>query len=541
MENFSFCQKPKVLVVGAGPIGLAAALEFANFEIETLVVDELSEINKASKAICWSQRSLEMLNRVGVAEKFIEKGSTWKKGRVFKAEEEIYNFDLQVEAGFKAPAFINLQQYYVEQFLIDKLKELEFPVLRRGHKVVDISLTKDNRALVQIENDQEVYNVIADYVVAADGIRSTIRKAFELELQGNYFDEQFLIIDVKVDKSFPLERKFWFQPKFHDGQSALLHVQPDNNLRIDLQLGPNVDPDSEQDESRVRARVDKILGSDVDYKLEWVSLYSFSCKRIERFSHGPIFFVGDAAHVVSPFGARGGNGGLQDIDNLVWKVSSVIKGKAPRALLDTYDEERIPAADENILNSARSTGFMTPKTQASIDFRDAVFDLSKTMPFARDFINSGRLSQPYKYIGSSLVSEDDTSFFGDGILPGQSILDAPICIGRKQTWLIDHIAIGFSVVAFVDEEKTAISIPQYLDKVCRQLDLIETFVIVTSKRLNGMSGKLLCDTTGLAFERWAASDGSIYLVRPDHHIAARWRATPSVSELKKACRKSISL
>ena len=152
MEKASFGQKTKVLVVGAGPIGLAA-LEFVNFEIETLIVDELSEINRASKVICWSQRSLEILNGVGLAKQLIDEGSTWKKGRVFKAEEEINNFNLQVAAGFKALAFINLQQYYVEQFFIDKLKELEYPVLRRGHKVVGISLTKDNRALVQIEHD----------------------------------------------------------------------------------------------------------------------------------------------------------------------------------------------------------------------------------------------------------------------------------------------------------------------------------------------------------------------------------------------------
>ncbi len=471
----------------------------------------------------------------------LTKAARGERDVFLKAEEEIYNFDLQVEAGFKSPAFINLQQYYVEQFLIDKLQELEYPMLRRGHKVVDIAITNDERALVKIEHDQSVYNVTADYVVAADGVRSTIRKAFELEMQGNYFDEQFLIIDVKVDKSFPLERKFWFQPKFHDGQSALLHVQPDNILRIDLQLGPDMNPELEKDEERVRARVNKILGSDVAYKLEWISLYNFSCKRIQRFRHGPIFFVGDAAHVVSPFGARGGNGGLQDIDNLVWKVSSVINGKAPKALLDTYDEERIPAADENLLNSARSTGFMTPKTQASIDFREAVFDLSKTMPFAREFINSGRLSQPYKYFGSSLVSEDDISFCGEGILPGQSILDAPIFLGRKQTWLIDQITIGFSLVAFVDEEKTAISITKYLDEVCRQLDLVEKFLVLASKRLNGRSKKFLCDTSGLAFDRWAACDGTIYLVRPDHHIAARWNTTPTMSELKKAYRKSISL
>ena len=97
------------------------------------------------------------------------------------------------------------------------------------------------------------------------------------------------------------------------------------------------------------------------------------------------------------------------------------------------------------------------------------------------------------------------------------------------------------MVAFVDEEKTAISITKYSDEVCRQLDLVEQFLVVASKRLSGRSKKFLYDTNGLAFERWAASDGTIYLVRPDHHIAARWKATPTIPELKKAYRKSISL
>jgi len=126
-----------------------------------------------------------------------------------------------------------------------------------------------------------------------------------------------------------------------------------------------------------------MLGPDVDFELEWVSVYSFRCRRMARFRHDRVLFAGDSAHQVSPFGARGGNGGIQDADNLAWKLAAVLDEKATPDLLDSYDIERLPASDENILNSTRSTDFMTPKTPVSRAFRDAVLDLAVDAPFAR--------------------------------------------------------------------------------------------------------------------------------------------------------------
>lgn len=231
-----------------------------------------------------------------------------------------------------------------------------------------------------------------------------------LEFIGQVFEDRFLIADVKMKADFPNERWFWFDPPFHRGQSALLHQQPDNVWRIDLQLGWDADPIQEKKPERVIPRLKKMLGDDAEFDLEWVSVYTFQCRRLESFRHGRVLFAGDAAHQVSPFGARGANSGIQDTDNLAWKLALVLEGKAPEALLDSYDLERTYAADENILNSTRSTDFITPKTKASRLLRQATLELAVDHDFARRLVNSGRLSVPAVLDESPLNLSDQGEF-----------------------------------------------------------------------------------------------------------------------------------
>jgi 3-(3-hydroxy-phenyl)propionate hydroxylase len=189
-------------------------------------------------------------------------------------------------------------------------------------------------------------------------------------------------------------------------QSVLLHKQADNVWRIDFQLGWDADPEEEKKPENVIPRIRAMLGPEAEFELEWVSVYQFACRRMDNFRHGRVLFAGDAAHQVSPFGARGANTGVQDIDNLAWKLKLVLDGLAPRALVDSYDEERAWAADDNLLNSTRSTDFITPKSAASRAVRDAVLELAKTEPFARPLVNSGRLSTPTPYAQSGLNTAD---------------------------------------------------------------------------------------------------------------------------------------
>ena len=252
-----------------------------------------------------------------------------------------------------------------------------------------------------------------------------MRKLIGQESHGRIFRDRFLIADVKMKADFPAERWFWFDPPFHPNQSVLLHMQPDNVWRIDFQLGWNADPVEAVKPENVLPRIRALLGPDTQFDLEWVSVYTFACERMDAFRHGRVVFAGDSAHRVSPFGARGANSGVQDAENLAWKLKLVTDGLAPETLIDTYSAEREHAADENILNSSRATDFITPKSEISRSFRNAVLNLAKTHPFARSLVNNGRLSLPATYADSPLNTPDTAAFSGR-MRPGAVALDAPV-------------------------------------------------------------------------------------------------------------------
>ena len=283
-----------------------------------------------SRAICWSKRTLEILHRLGCADRLIAHGVSWQVGRVFFGAEEIFSFDLQPEAGYCKPPFINLQQSLVERLLLDRLSELPPARLRRLHKVTGVSQRSDG-AMLQVATPAGLREFAAEWLIAADGSRSAVRKMLGLDTQGQAFRDRFLITDVRMKSAFPAERWFWFDPPFHRDQSALLHRQADNVWRIDLQLGPDAHPEVERTPERIMPRLRAMLGPDAEFEIGWASVYTFQCRRLRSFRHDRTLFVGDAAHLVSPFGARGANSGIQDVDNLVWKLASVLRGTRLRA------------------------------------------------------------------------------------------------------------------------------------------------------------------------------------------------------------------
>src|SRR6201986_1411357 len=350
-----------VVVVGAGPVWLPLSIDLAQRGQAVVLLDDADRIGEGSRAICFSKRSLEYWDRLGVGGRMVDKGGVWSVGKIFHGASQLYQFNLLPEQGHKRPAFINLQQFYAEAYLVDRVQELAAIDLRWRNKVIGLEQRNDHVVLTA-ERPAGPYRGRANYVVACDGARSSLRQMVGAEFAGRVFEDQFLIADVRMTAEFPTERWFWFDPPFHAGRSALLHKQPDDVWRIDLQLDRNADPSTEKRPENVRPRIARMLGHD-KFEFEWISLYKFQCRRMARFIHGRVIFAGDAAHQVSPFGARGANSGLEDAENLGWKIDRAWRRLSPEGLLESYHIERSLAADENIRESTRSTDFMAPHSQ----------------------------------------------------------------------------------------------------------------------------------------------------------------------------------
>ena len=546
-----------VVVVGAGPVGLSLAIDLAQHRVPVVLLDNDNTLSSGSRAICFAKRTLDIFDRLGCGERMVAKGVSWNVGKVFFKDEPIFSFDLLPDAGHARPAFINLQQYYVEGYLAERAAQLPLIDLRWKNTVAGVTQHADHVSLT-IETPDGPYQLEADHVAACDGGRSVMRQLIGQESTGRMFRDRFLIADVRVVEAqfadvgnvpaAPVERWFWFDPAFHPNQSVLLHRQPDAIWRIDFQLGWDADPVEEKKPENIIPRVQALLAHSsmkgAAFELVWASVYTFACQRMARFRHGRVIFAGDAAHGVSPFGARGANSGVQDADNLAWKLAAVVGGHAPEALLDSYAAEREYAADENIRESTRSTDFITPKSDISRLFRDAVLELAKTQPFARTLVNSGRLSVPAILHGSALNTPDAVSdAFTGPMLPGAAAADAPVQrADGSLTWFLRELCAGFTALVAMgdvgDVGDVGVALARSLQDLRGAGSALKVLQVVTASR--AADPRALIDTEGALTRRYDLRPGTVFLFRPDQHVCARWRE-PTIAQVEAAIARALTL
>ncbi|MGH7050801.1 MAG: FAD-dependent monooxygenase [Acetobacteraceae bacterium] len=530
----------EVVVVGAGPVGLVAAIELARQGLRPIVLDAKDGIVWTSRATCISRRSLEILDRIGAGAAFDAKALPWSRGRSFYRDRLAFRLEMPHAPGDRHAPFVNLQQCYTEQFLLDALVALDGAAeIRWRHRVTRVRPGHDGVAL-GVAGPDGAYELRADWLIAADGGRSLVREEMRLPLSGTACESRYLIADIEVEGiERPVERNVWFDPPSNPGSTVILHVQPDHVWRVDYQLRDDEDAEVALREENVRERLQAqldMMGVGAPWRLIWKSLYKALALSLESYHHGRVLFAGDAAHLVPIFGVRGLNSGIDDAHNLGWKLAMVSGGLAPEALLASYSHERRRAARENHEQAIKSTWFMSPPSAGFRLLRDAVLSLATRHAWASTLVNP-RQSAAQAYDDSPVILPDAEPS-ETGVKPGDPLPNLPLAPGAAAPAGYLHEVLprtGFAALLFVDAIADLNAVGEIGRAVAAASIPVALVLIGSEERLLSLgpgSGRMVKDPDGSLAKKFAAGEFPLYLVRPDEHVAARLPAVDPASLLR---------
>jgi 3-(3-hydroxy-phenyl)propionate hydroxylase len=526
-----------VVIVGGGITGLTLACSLSRLGVKAVLLDEDNTVGvkgASSRGICYTQKSLEIFERLGIFERIAAKGIQWSVGRTFAGDDEVYSFDLRQQGNFhlsSQPAFINIQQFYIEGYLVDRIQALGAVDLRWQNRLTAFEQNTEFATLA-VETPAGSYRIEADHVIDATGSNSPLRKWLQIPADSKRGDDRWCIADVRFTKQPPVERHTWVEAPFNENRAVWQHLMADDVWRIDYQMAPNADPEYVSREDVVRERLTRQFGPDAGVEIVWVGPYAYRSECVHRMREGRVYFMGDSAKVVSPFGARGGNTGVSDADNLAWKLAAVLQGKAHPSLLDSFNDERLEAARENVRVTHRTARFLRPADGIERVFRNAAIGLAKQFPFARPMVNTGRMAVANPYSSSGACT------YTPGSAAGQSVQNV------RFTWadgsagtvnrLLDWAHGDLLLLVFGDQPAAAL---QRVRRLCADAPLRAVQVVPAEgcaqcvEHVHDPKGHLqgACQGQGLA---WA-------LVRPDGYLAATGEAVDG--RLVAAIERSMGL
>ena len=535
-------QRYPLVIIGGGLAGLALACDLAERGVPAVVLDDDNTVGvrgASSRGIVYAQKTLELMDRLGIYERIRAKGAVWSVGKTLAGHDVVYEFDAGSASDSKQPPFINLQQFYLEWFMVDRIVELKRTDLRWQTRVTGYT-QHDDHAVIEVDTPQGAYALEAAWVCDCSGVNSLVRDRLKIGMQQARGIDRWCISDVRFKEKLPVERWTWVEAPFNDNRAVWQHLMADDVWRMDFQMGPDTDLEYVSRHDVAAERIRRQLGADVEFELVWVGPYSYRAQLIEKFREGRTFFLGDSAHAMSPFGARGGNSGIQDAENLAWKLALVLSGRASESLLDSYHTERRPAAQFNIMTTRRTARFLQPESPAEKILRDAAISLAKEYPFARNLCNTGRLSNSFIY--SQPPSSKAQKHKVHGIDVGEAVQNVEITApdGRRMS-LVDLFRGNAAYVGFwsgspATQASEIIPLANQLVAEGEGVPLMRMLEINTKH--TGLS--TVRDHAGKLVRALGLQPGrSLFcLLRPDMHLAARIEQ-PNAAKVKAALRRAL--
>jgi 2-polyprenyl-6-methoxyphenol hydroxylase-like FAD-dependent oxidoreductase len=508
-----------VVVVGAGPVGLATAARLASQGVPVLVLEADPELRKQGSKACLIQGDvLEILDKFGCAQEIQDEGVTWHTARTYVRNQEIRAAVYPARPGFGP--FVNISQYRIEQVLLAHVLRNPLCEVRWSHRVTSVEQDEDG-VLVATETPDGSTRVRSRYLIACDGIHSVVRKATGVAWTGYTHQNEFLITDIRAKLALAKERHFHFDPSFNPGRQVVMHPQPNDIWRIDWQLAPGTDIAEERRSGAFDQRVRAVIG-DVPYDIDWLSTYRFHQRVVESFQVGRVFFAGDAAHALPPYGSRGMNSGIQDADNIAWKLALVLAGWAPEDLLQTYHVERYAAARENLAVTEATIRFMVPPTRARRLIRSALLRLSLPVKSMRDRVNSGRMAEPHVYRESPIVDAET----GHRLI-GHFAPDGWLTTQAGRTRIRTLFGGGFVVLCFGADEMAVRRLIRDLLAHPAQMPFRTVFVMSDDVQVGDLQEQfsLVHEEDGQLRTDYSVTEPLCLIVRPDSHVAAVVRGT----------------
>ena len=530
-------RKP-VVIVGSGPAGMVTALELARHGVASVILTAELQVSQGSRAIVFTRRSMEILQQVGVADRMTDNGLPWRFGNSFYRGQRVFRLEAPHDPDDRFFPMLNIQQQYMEAYLLEACDANPLIEVRWGNLVTQVE-QRDGHVVVHVDTPEGPYTQEASWLVAADGGRSGIRSAMNLQMEGASYEGFFVIADIKIDLPLPTERLAYFDPDWNRGNTILMHREPHGIWRVDYQLPEGETPEQALQPASLKARIDaqlEMIGfGGTPWEMDWYSVYSARTLTLPDYVHGHVIFTGDAAHLLPIFGVRGANTAFQDAQSLGWHLAYVIRGWAGESLLRNHSEERVGAAREIIEEAGKSTRFMAPPDGGFALLRDAVLSLSLTQAFVRPLYH-WRTSRPHEYTNSRLNSPgDDNALFTAGPAHGAPPLNIRLA---PSDYLLDHLGGGFDLLYFTHEARMPPALMQVV-QARREMGVAVRVVAIGAATAVEGADLTWADADGHFRHRYGVqTNGAAYLLRPDQHVCARW-LTLDATRLDAAFRAAL--